>query len=317
MRGTSRRTGRHSIATPTVLSCFSGAGGLDLGLEAAGFQTVGCIEIAGIACRSLKTNRAGDWPLLGPADIRLVAESLRPKDLGLQLGELTLLAGAPPCQPFSKAAMWAPSAWAGLADERAQPLFAFFDLIDQLLPRAVVVENVDGFLRGQHSVVPVMTRALDEINSRHGTSYRIEGRTLDAADFGVPQHRRRAILVACRDGNSFQWPHNSSDTVRAWDALHDLRDESPAPKAVGKWAQLLPSIPEGQNYQWHTDRGGGRPIFGYRTRYWSFLLKLAKDLPSWTLSAQPGPSVGPFHWENRPLRTSEMLRLQLSDRMGS
>ena len=69
----------------------------------------------------------------------------------------------------------------------------------------------------------------------------------------------------------------------------------------GKWADLLPSIPEGENYLWHTARGGGMPLFGWRTRYWSFLLKLAKDRPSWTIQAQPGPATGPFHWTNRRL----------------
>ena len=59
---------------------------------------------------------------------------------------------------------------------------------------------------------------------------------------------------------------------------------------------LLASIPEGQNYLWHTDRGGGLvgPLFGWRRRYWSFLLKLAKDQPSWTIQAEPGPATGHF-----------------------
>jgi DNA (cytosine-5)-methyltransferase 1 len=78
----------------------------------------------------------------------------------------------------------------------------------------------------------------------------------------------------------------------------------------GKWAGLLPSVPEGQNYLWHTARGGGLPLFGWRRRYWNFLLKLAKDQPSWTVQAQPGPSVGPFHWKNRRLSIRELCRIQ-------
>jgi len=73
---------------------------------------------------------------------------------------------------------------------------------------------------------------------------------------------------------------------------------------------LLPSIPEGENYLWHTDRGGGLPLFGWRRRFWSFLLKLAKAKPSWTVQAQPGPAVGPFHWRNRRLSARELCRLQ-------
>jgi DNA (cytosine-5)-methyltransferase 1 len=78
----------------------------------------------------------------------------------------------------------------------------------------------------------------------------------------------------------------------------------------GKWAKLLPSIPEGENYLWHTDRGGGMPLFGWRRRFWSFLLKLAKDRPSWTIQAQPGPGTGPFHWESRRLSMRELCRIQ-------
>ena len=52
------------------------------------------------------------------------------------------------------------------------------------------------------------------------------------------------------------------------------------------------------------------PLFGWRTRYWSFLLKLAKNRPSWTIQAQPGPATGPFHWTNRRLSSRELCRIQ-------
>jgi DNA (cytosine-5)-methyltransferase 1 len=78
----------------------------------------------------------------------------------------------------------------------------------------------------------------------------------------------------------------------------------------GHWRDLLPSIPEGENYLWHTNRRGGMPLFGWRTRYWSFLLKLSKRLPSWTVQAQPGSAIGPFHWRNRRLSFQELCRLQ-------
>jgi DNA (cytosine-5)-methyltransferase 1 len=89
-----------------------------------------------------------------------------------------------------------------------------------------------------------------------------------------------------------------------------VRPNDPSLVARGKWAGLLPSIPEGENYLWHTSRGGGEPLFGWRRRYWSFLLKLAKAQPSWTLQAQPGPATGPFHWTNRRLSMRELARLQ-------
>ena len=98
----------------------------------------------------------------------------------------------------------------------------------------------------------------------------------------------------------------------AWDAIGDL-PANPNELSIelgGKWADLLPTIPEGENYLWHTNRRGGEPIFGWRTRYWSFLLKLSKHRPSWTIQAQPGSAIGPFHWNNRKLSTREICRLQ-------
>jgi DNA (cytosine-5)-methyltransferase 1 len=150
---------------------------------------------------------------------------------------------------------------------------------------------------------------------------------LNAADFGVPQLRVRFFLVALRDGREFRFPsptHSDSDTgnatlfdvhrapyVTAWDAIRHVRpDDNERLNVGGKWGALLPSIPEGDNYLWHTDRKGGLPLFGWRTRYWCFLLKLAKNRPSWTIQAQPGSAVGPFHWENRKLSWRELAAIQ-------
>ncbi|MFG1811697.1 DNA cytosine methyltransferase [Streptomyces sp. NPDC049040] len=134
---------------------------------------------------------------------------------------------------------------------------------------------------------------------------------MDAAGYGVPQHRRRAIGIAYRDPVTVRLPEatHTGLPVRAWDALCDLEEEE-MPPATGQWARLLPSIPEGGNYLYLTARGEGAEPFGWRTRYWSFLLKLARDRASWTLPASPGPSTGPFHWDNRPLSVREQMRLQ-------
>jgi DNA (cytosine-5)-methyltransferase 1 len=298
------------FAPPTLLSTFSGLGGMDLGLEAAGFRSVGCVELDPVARRSLKANRGDDWLLLGE-DVLDVACGLKPSDVGLDTGELTLLAGGPPCQPYSKAAMWAASGWAGMADPRALPLHGFLRLVRSFRPHAVLIENVPGFARGPRTTLPLIEAALAAINDECGTSYKLSVSVVDAADYGVPQHRTRCILVASRDGQEVQLPvatHRDAPAT-AWDAIGVLDDDEKC-VATGKWARLLPSIPEGENYLWHTRKGGGLPLFGYRTRYWSFLLKLAKNKPAWTLPAQPGPSTGPFHWDNRPLTIKEMLRIQ-------
>ena len=136
------------------------------------------------------------------------------------------------------------------------------------------------------------------------------------------------FLVGSRDGKSFSFPspthadpnkempalldENLEPFRTAWDAIGDLPPypDEPSLGVGGKWGGLLPTIPEGQNYLWHTNRGGGESLFGWRTRYWSFLLKLSKRLPSWTIQAQPGSSVGPFHWNSRKLSIREMCRIQ-------
>jgi DNA (cytosine-5)-methyltransferase 1 len=288
---------------PTVLSLFSGIGGLDLGLEAAGCEIVGSVELDEAARASLRKNRS--WPQLTPHDITEFAVG------ELALKDVDIIAGAPPCQPFSKAAQWHSANRAGLDDDRGLLVFSVLDLVARLSPKVVVLENVQGFIRGPTSVLGPLRDALPEIESETGHEYELDYRILDAHEYGVPQRRKRAIIVLSRVGD-IQWPEPSPEADRpvAWDALGEIDAAMPPPKAQGKWAGLLRSIPEGENYQWHTNRGGGQPLFGYRTRYWQFLLKLAKDRPAWTIAAHPGPSTGPFHWDSRPLTPGEMLRLQ-------
>jgi DNA (cytosine-5)-methyltransferase 1 len=308
-----RGTGRHIVCNVRrlrFLSAFSGAGGLDIGLEAAGFHVLGCIEKDELARETLTRNRP-NWRLLEPCDVSEFTEGAKPSDLGLRRGELELLAGGPPCQPFSKAAQWHAKARTGLKDPRAACFQGFLRLIDVFLPQVVLIENVRGFTEGKTSAMPLLERSLQLINSRAGTYYRAYSQAVDACEYGVPQHRWRSIIVARRDGGEFTLPkptHRKTPT-RSWDAIGDLHPQSP-PEALGKWAGLLPSIPEGSNYLHHTPQGKGQRLFGYRTRYWSFLLKLAKDQPSWTLPAQPPQNTGPFHWENRRLTWKEMMRLQ-------
>ena len=294
----------------TVLSAFTGIGGFDLGFEASGFDVLACIELDEVARKTLESNRPS-WNLLQDGDLEQLAHTLGPADLGLQERELGILLGAPPCQPFSRAAGWSIRGNRGLEDVRSSCIHSFLDVAAKFLPRLIVMENVPGFVHGPTSAINSIQDRLNRINDQTGTQYIFDFRVLDAADFGVPQHRRRAILIAHREGLRINWPLPTHDRwrVTAWDALYDL-DTTRNPQTKGRWAGLLPSIPEGWNYQWHTNRGGGLPLFGYRTRYWSFLLKLAKNMPAWTLAAQPGPSTGPFHWSNRPLTTQEMLRLQ-------
>ncbi len=292
------------------LSAFSGIGGLDLGLEHAGFSIIGGIENDAAARRSLALNRP-KLQCLSPHDINEVASNLLPRDLGVAKGELTLLAAGPPCQPFSNAAQWSRTGARGLDDHRTETLFGLLTLIERLLPHAILIENVPGFVNGNRSALSILKERLAAVNHRSGTSYKLACRILNAVEFGVPQRRRRAIVIAFRSGANPKWPAvtHRDRPVRAWDALHNVCPARP-PAPSGRFASLLPSVPEGQNYQFFTERGEGPPLFGYRRRFWSFLLKLAKIEPAWTVPANPGPATGPFHWDSRPLAPEEILRLQ-------
>ncbi|MCH7227836.1 DNA cytosine methyltransferase [Haloferula sp. A504] len=306
----------------TLISLFSGAGGLDLGLEAAGFDTKVAVEFDAACVETLRQNR--DWPVIH-SDIHAVTNQALLKTAGLREGEADLLAGGPPCQPFSKSGYWASGDAKRLRDPRATTLDAYLRILEAAKPKAFLLENVSGLAyRGKSEGLDYLLRSIDAINNRTGLNYGVEVLQLNAAHFGVPQIRERVFLVGSREGESFgslaathQLPDDSQcdalldSAFTAWDAIGDLEDDDSPDLAVkGKWADLLPSIPEGMNYLHHTDRGEGLPLFGWRRRFWNFLLKLSKDKPSWTLTAQPGPATGPFHWKNRHLSSQELARLQ-------
>jgi DNA (cytosine-5)-methyltransferase 1 len=304
----------------TAISLFTGAGGLDYGFEAAGFRTAVALEIDARCCQTLRRNRT--WPII-ERDLAEVPTSDLLEVAGLAPGQADVLIGGPPCQPFSKAGFWATGASRRLDDPRADTLDGYMRVLAEAQPRAFLLENVEGLrFRGKDEGLKLIQERLASINAAHGVNYQATIAVLNAADYGVPQQRRRIFVIGARDGTSFRFPKpthfappetgpTANSHLTAWDALHDL--PTPVDSNVdlkGKWADLLPSIPAGMNYLWHTDRGGGEPLFGWRRRYWSFLLKLAPDQPSWTIQAQPGPATGPFHWDNRRLTMREMARLQ-------
>jgi DNA (cytosine-5)-methyltransferase 1 len=304
-----------------AISLFTGIGGLDFGFEAAGFRTSVALEIDESACSVLRSNRR--WPLLD-GDIRDYSSRSILDAAGLSVGETDVLFGGPPCQPFSKAGNWRLHRKRHMRDPRSATLQEYLRVLGETRPNAFLLENVPGLALGSHNAgLRYLLRGIDAINEKRKTRYSVTTHLVNAADYGVPQVRERLFLVGFRDGRSFETPkptHTANSRVvaaglapylTAWDAIGDLDDISTEDLALrGKWCDLLPTIPEGQNYLWHTRRGGGTRLFGWRTRYWNFLLKLAKGKPSWTIPAQPGPASGPFHWQNRRLSIRELCRLQ-------
>ncbi len=310
----------------TAISLYTGVGGLDFGFEAAGFHTAVAVEMDPVSCRTLRLNRG--WPIL-EGDIHGITSKAILSAAKLRKGQADVLIGGPPCQPFSKSSYWVSGDARRLDDPRADTLTAYLRVLRDTLPKAFLLENVYGLAyKGKDEGLQYLLKGIESINRETGSRYSVTWKMLNAAEHGVPQLRERVFLIASREEKPFTFPsptHGDPQEAAvglldtglqpyrtAWDAMGDLpQDPDDASlKAGGEWGDLLPSIPEGNNYLWHTKRGGGTPLFGWRTRYWSFLLKLSKNRPSWTIQAQPGSAIGPFHWRSRRLSVQEMCRLQ-------
>jgi len=293
-----------------VVSLFTGAGGLDGGLELAGFSVKVAVEPDPIRIKTLQLNKP-HWKILGSKVQALTTEDIL-SEASLSVREPALVIGGSPCQPFSKSALWRGKS---RDDPRAYLVIEFARVVSEAQPLGFLLENVPGLAgRLGGSVLNTARKML------HDAGYRCEVERLNAADYGVPQKRQRVFVLGLRRDlgvkPTFPDKTHGSQSSRPWvtagQAIGELDDgtvhEDEVPK--GKWGHLLKLIPPGKNYLWLTHRGGGPAIFRWRSRYWTFLLKLHPDLPSWTIQAKPGPSTGPFHWRSRKLRTHEVKRLQ-------
>jgi DNA (cytosine-5)-methyltransferase 1 len=320
-----------------AISLFTGAGGLDLGCEAAGFMTVAAVENDPVARQTLEANKETWMPCLGSDTILDDIVDLDPAELleraNLNVADAGLVHGGPPCTPFSKSGYWLAYKRAG-EDPKASLLDNFVDVVKVVRPKAFLMENVFALgYRNQNR--PVFERFVQRITQEAGYSF--DRDVLIAADFGVPQLRQRLICVGVRDDLldvpsdfwRFRWPsptHSGPHETRsgwdrgllrhktAGDVLVDLTDElnpfEPEEVVLGKYREELEAVPPGDNYLfWTEKRGHPAPRFKWRSRYWTFLLKLSPDRPSPTIQGQPGPWVGPFHWDNRRLRVGELKRL--------
>jgi DNA (cytosine-5)-methyltransferase 1 len=315
---------------------FSGAGGLDLGCEAAGFQTRAAVEYEEVARRTLLANAQRHLPRLGAEqvfdDIVTVDYEavLDAADVGR--GEVDLLHGGPPCTPFSKSGYWLAYKRAG-QDPKASLLDDYVAALRAVRPKAFLMENVYGLAYRNHNRA-ILNRFIAGVRA---AGYGFDSKVILAADHGVPQIRQRLFCVGIREDLldvapqiwRFDWPpdtHGGPHERRvAWaaglrphrtagEALASLTPavNPPEPEEVvdGTYADALREVPPGDNYLYLTARRGHpSPRFEWRSRYWSFLLKLHIDRPSPTIQGQPGPWVGPFHWEDRRLRVAEIKRL--------
>jgi len=319
----------------TVVSLFSGGGGLDIGLEQAGFETLACVEMDKHARATLAANRP-NWLLVNGSgamegDIRQVDGKQLLAQINKKRGEVDVVAGGPPCQSFSNLGLKK-----GAADPVNGDLYAhYLRLVEQILPKAVLFENVEGFAHPRNAEVQAGLEA--KLND---LGYRTVSGILIAADYGDPQIRRRFVMIGVRGAQPYlpapthfesEGKHRAffdAETVTAGpfrpyrtvaDAFSSLKtwnQDRPdavqmgiSPKVVDRMKRLGP----GENFKalppemlpncWRSGGHQGADTFG---RLWL-------DRPSVTIHTSAyNPSKGRYihPTEHRGLSTLEMAVLQ-------
>lgn len=295
----------------TALSLFTGAGGLDLGFHFEGFKIVACIEIDRIFCDTLWMNRGRYLP----EDCLIINDDIghvRPSALGI--GRVDIIIGGPPCQTFSAAGRRVGGA-AGRLDERGNLFKHYRRFVNHFQPEVFIFENVRGILGSSGG--EDWRQIMSYFKPLH---YSLSFKVLDAADYGLPQHRERLVLVGVRKRREvlFPRPSHGPDSalnlpyVTAREAIADLQsEEEPYHEYAGKYGDLLGKVPPGMNYQFFTkEMGYHKPIFAWRSRFSDFLYKADPDKPVKTIVARLGRYSGPFHWKNRRFTLEEVKRLQ-------
>lgn len=184
--GMKRMRANPSKSKPTAIDLFSGCGGLSVGLKKAGFDVVAACEIDPKAHSTYSSNHPEVQ--LYSRDIRRVSAAELLSDLQLRAGEIDLLAGCPPCQGFSR--MRTKNQRSSVKDARNDLVSEFLRFVRVLRPKTVMLENVPGLISDR--------RFRDLCVELKRMRYEFTAEILDAADYLVPQRRKRMILLASR-----------------------------------------------------------------------------------------------------------------------
>lgn len=317
----------------SVVSLFSGAMGLDLGLERSGCRILVAVDALEEAVETARVNRP-TLPVVRADVAKLTAEDVRTYAGVGHDDEIDVVAGGPPCQAFSTAGRRR-----ALDDQaRGSLIFEFVRLIEEIRPRAYVLENVPGLLSaalrwrklpynnngkridGQHGS---LFAALSEKLATAGYSFCTA--QLMAADYGVPQQRSRVFIVGFRNGDAFEFPAPShtkggSLLLPPWrtlgEALRDLQDDgSPCAAFSPRKLSYLRLVPPGGNWRdlpedlQRESMGRAYHAKGGRVGFWR---RLAFDRPSPTILTEPqNASTALCHpVEDRPLSVRECARVQ-------
>ena len=265
----------------TTIELFAGAGGLALGVEKAGFDTIGLIEVDSDACETLRKNRPR-WNVLCDDIANISCKNLE-KLFGIKKGNLDLLSGGAPCQSFSYAGKRL-----GLEDARGTLFYHYAVFLRELQPKMFLFENVKGLLthNGGKTYETILNIFKD-------CGYTIKKDVLNAWDYGVAQKRERLITIGIRNdltdsiGFDFPKPHEYKPVLK--DVLKDVPDSlgvqyGESKKKIfelvppgGYWRDIDPNIAkEYMKSCWNM--GGGRT---------GILRRLSMDEPSLTVLTSP------------------------------
>ena len=300
------------------LSLFSGAGGLDIGAVAAGAEIVACVENDADSAATLRTNHTTTGG-------NVIEEDIRNVDFHRwNNGTTDIIIGGPPCQPFSKNGYWVKNDNRLIADDPRNLLGQFLRSVSEIKPRGFLFENVESILHPTNKGEFERFVAAAEQLGYRCTVYRT-----NAADFGVPQKRKRVFVFGVKgNGKGIATPQathadfskkGADNSLQPYNGVGayiekfnvDKFSEPQEDASKGTYFNELTHVPAGKNYialgkledySGKTFRPGGR--------FWNFLHKLHPDQPSITIAAQPGPWVGPFHWDDRRLRVPEIAAIQ-------
>lgn len=292
--------------TLKVIELFAGAGGLALGLEKAGFETIGLVEFDKSATETLKYNRP-NWNVIHD-DIANVSSQDLEAIFNIKKGELDLLSGGAPCQSFSYAGKRL-----GLEDTRGTLFYHYALFLEKLQPKMFLFENVKGLT--SHDKGQTYKTILSVFEEE---GYEVQSRVLNAWDYGVAQKRERMIMIGIRkdlvNNISFEYPkvHDYKPVLR--DVLLDC------PPSIGaqygedkrKIFELVPpggywrDIPEdiAKPYMKSTwNMGGGRT---------GILRRMSLDEPSLTVLTSPSQKQTErcHPLEARPFTVRENARIQ-------
>lgn len=298
------------IPSIRTLSLFSGAGGLDIGFNDVGFEIVESVEIESKFCKTLELN-SGRGKRFENSKVNCIDINEYTSE---HLGKIDFIIGGPPCQTFSAAGRRA-NGVLGTTDARGVLFKEYVRLLEELEPAGFLFENVYGIIGAQGG------EAWEEIlKSFSAVGYKLYYRIVDAADYGVPQHRERLIIVGLKEGEfKFPRPTHGPDSIddepfyNAEIAVTGVKltEEENKSGIGGRYGGLLNDIPPGLNYSFYTEEmGHPTPIFAWRSKFSDFLYKADPNQPVRTIKASGGAYTGPFHWENRFFAYSEYKRLQ-------